>query len=237
MAMQRAPGVAASKRAAAPPLVGAPEPSAGPDVNECVSGVGVGVEVACRTMTLAAEDDAALMARVQHGDRQAFGDLVGRYESAVVNYLTRLTRDRGRAEELAQEAFLRLYERASRYQERGQLLPYVLRIATNLLRSEERRSRRWRTLSQLVGASPGAAPEPSPQRQLLSGEATRVVEAALSALPLRYRAPLVLREIEGMSYREIAMALDCREGTVKSRINRARERLKTLLEPYWRGRV
>jgi RNA polymerase sigma-70 factor (ECF subfamily) len=174
------------------------------------------------------------MARVQCGDRHAFGDLVSRYEGAVVNYLTRLTRDRGRAEELAQEAFLRLYERASRYQERGQLLPYVLRIATNLLRSEERRSRRWRTLSQLVGAMPGAQ-EPSPQRQLLSDEATQVVEAALSDLPLRYRAPLVLREIEGLSYREIAVALGCREGTVKSRINRARERLKTLLEPYWRG--
>jgi RNA polymerase sigma-70 factor (ECF subfamily) len=61
------------------------------------------------------------------------------------------------------------------------------------------------------------------------------VEAALGGLPLRYRAPLVLREIEGLSYREIAVALGCREGTVKSRINRARERLKALLEPYWRG--
>jgi RNA polymerase sigma-70 factor (ECF subfamily) len=185
-------------------------------------------------MSLAVDDDAALMARVQSGDRHAFGDLVSRYEGTVVNYLTRLTRDRGRAEELAQEAFLRLYERASGYQERGQLLPYLLRIATNLLRSEERRNRRWRTLAQLVG-TPVATVEPSPQRQLLSGEATRVVEAALGELPLRYRAPLVLREIEGLSYREIADALGCREGTVKSRINRARERLKTLLEPYWRG--
>ncbi|HVR30386.1 MAG TPA: sigma-70 family RNA polymerase sigma factor, partial [Thermoanaerobaculia bacterium] len=89
-------------------------------------------------------------------------------------------------------------------------------------------------LSQLVSAAPGAH-EPSPQRRLLSEEATQVVEAALAGLPLRYRAPLVLREIEGLSYREIAVALGCREGTVKSRINRARERLKTLLEPYWRG--
>jgi RNA polymerase sigma-70 factor (ECF subfamily) len=254
MAMQRAPGTAAPAGAAPARLAGLParaiagegrgagepraqEPSAAPGVNDCVSGLSVGVEVACRTITLAAEEDAALMARVQRGDRQAFGDLVGRYENAVVNYLTRLTRDRGRAEELAQEAFLRLYERASRYQERGQLLPYVLRIATNLLRSEERRSRRWRTLSQLVGSTPMATPEPSQERRLLSGEATQVVETALSELPLRYRAPLMLREIEGMSYREIAIALGCREGTVKSRINRARERLKTLLEPYWRGRV
>ncbi|HVR29681.1 MAG TPA: sigma-70 family RNA polymerase sigma factor, partial [Thermoanaerobaculia bacterium] len=151
-----------------------------------------GIEMACRTMPPAVEDDASLMARVQRGDRSAFGDLVSRYEGAVVNYVTRLTRDRGRAEELAQEAFLRLYQRASSYQERGQLLPYVLRIATNLLRSEERRSRRWRRLSQLVSAAPGAH-EPSPQRRLLSEEATQVVEAALAGLPLRYRAPLVLR--------------------------------------------
>jgi RNA polymerase sigma-70 factor (ECF subfamily) len=86
----------------------------------------------------------------------------------------------------------------------------------------------------LVGATP-SPPEPSQERRLLSGEATRVVEDALQALPLRYRSPLVLREIEGLSYREIAIALGCREGTVKSRINRARERLKTLLQPYWQG--
>ena len=231
--MKRAPGIAAAAPIA-PALAPPKEPAPGPGVNECVSGVGVGVEMACRAVTPTAEDDAALMARVQVGDRQAFGHLVGRYESAVVNYLTRLTRDRSRAEELAQEAFLRLYERASRYQERGQLLPYLLRIASNLMRSEERRSRRWRTLSVLVGSTP-APPEPTQERRLLSGEATRVVEDALAALPLRYRAPLVLREIEGLSYREIAIALGCREGTVKSRINRARERLKTLLAPYWRG--
>jgi RNA polymerase sigma-70 factor (ECF subfamily) len=243
--MKRAPGIAAAASRglvpdlAPPPPAGPPprsteEPSVPPGVNEDVNGASASVEMACRTMTLGAQDDAALMVRVQLGDRQAFGDLVGRYENAVVNYLTRLTRDRSRAEELAQEAFLRLYERASRYQERGQLLPYVLRIATNLLRSDERRSRRWRTLQRLVGSTPTPA-EPGQERRLLSAEATRVVEEALTALPLRYRSPLVLREIEGLSYREIAVALGCREGTVKSRINRARERLKALLQPYWHG--
>jgi len=249
--MKRTPGIAAAASAPLPADVlrrrptpgaenGAPpvepvEPTPGVGVNDDVSGVGVGVEMAGRAVSRVADDDAALMARVQDGDRHAFGVLVGRHESTVVNYLTRLTRDRGRAEELAQEAFLRLYERAKHYQEQGQLLPYLLRIASNLLRSEERRSRRWRTLSVLVGSTPPAAPEPSQERRLLSGEATRAVEDALAALPLRYRAPLVLREIEGLSYREIAVALGCREGTVKSRINRGRERLKALLTPYWQG--
>lgn len=244
-AMKRAPGIAAAagsvpelarRLPASPPAAASPREEPSPDrgVNECVSGVSLGVEMAFRAVTSAAEDDAALMVRVQEGDRHAFGQLVGRYEGTVVNYLTRLTRDRSRAEELAQDAFLRLYERAARYQERGQLLPYLLRIASNLLRSEERRSRRWRTLSVLVGSSL-SAPEPNQERRLLSGEATRVVEDAIQALPLRYRSPLVLREIEGLSYREIAIALGCREGTVKSRINRARERLRRLLEPYWQG--
>jgi hypothetical protein len=146
IAMKRTPGIAAAAGsmselarrlpAASPPAAPAAgqEPSPDPGVNECVSGVGVGVEMAFRAVTLAAEDDASLMARVQEGDRHAFGQLVGRYEGTVVNYLTRLTRDRSRAEELAQEAFLRLYQRAARYQERGQLLPYLLRIASNVLR-------------------------------------------------------------------------------------------------------
>lgn len=185
-------------------------------------------------MDVVAESDAALMVRVQGGDRDAFGDLVERHEDAVVNYLTRLTRDRGRAEELAQEAFLRLYQKASRYEERGHLLSYLLRIATNLLRSEQRRAQRWRALLP-IAASNAEPPPPSPQRRALSAEATRVVDEALEKLPLRYRAPVVLRDIEGLSYKEIAAALGCREGTVKSRINRGRERLKTLLEPYWRG--
>jgi len=180
------------------------------------------------------DSDAALMARVKMGDRDAFGDLVERYKHAVVNYLTHMARDRDRAEELAQEAFLRLYQKSSQYQERGQLRAYVLRIATNLLRSQERRSARWRVLRGRVAVDE-AAPDPSPQREALSSEATQQVARALESLPSRFRAPLVLREIEGLSYREIATTLRCREGTVKSRINRGREQLRVLLAPYWKG--
>lgn len=174
------------------------------------------------------------MVRVKDGDSQAFGDLVERHKNGVVNYLTHMTRDRDRAEELAQEAFLRLYQKSSYYQESGKLVPYLLRIATNLLRSQERRSRRWRDLVGLVESS-GRVPDPSPQREVLSSEATEQVGIALARLPQRYRAPIVLREIEGLSYREIAEALSCREGTVKSRINRGREQLRKLLAPYWTG--
>jgi RNA polymerase sigma-70 factor (ECF subfamily) len=180
--------------------------------------------------------DAELMLRVKAGDRGAFAAVVDRYKDSLVAYLSRMTRNAERAEELAQDAFVRLYESAGSYREQGRLGGYLYRIATNLLLSEERRERRFRLLQPLLGTNGdnGAGP-PTPQRCLLGEEATAAVSGALSRLPMRYRAPLVLREIEGLSYREIAAALDCREGTVKSRINRGRERLRTLLEPYWNG--
>lgn len=183
-----------------------------------------------------AATDTELVTRIQAGDMEAFGQLVDRHKDPLVNYVTRLTRCRERAEEIAQETFLRFYQARGHYTERQMLAAYLFRIATNLLRSEERRARRWRLLSMGLTASPnGHDQDPTPQQALLSDEASGEVTAALSRLALRYRAPLVLREIEGLSYREIAEALGCREGTVKSRISRGKAQLKRLLEPYWNG--
>ncbi|HVR44721.1 MAG TPA: sigma-70 family RNA polymerase sigma factor [Thermoanaerobaculia bacterium] len=178
--------------------------------------------------------DAELMRRVRDGDHGAFASLVDRYKDGLVNYLTHLRGERDRADDLAQEAFLRLYQSAARYDERERLAPYLYRIATNLVRSEFRRLRRWRQLLPWLEASSGRTVE-APSRGLLEREAGVQVRAALEALPMRYRAPLVLREIEGWSYHEIATALDCREGTIKSRIARGRNRLRELLAPYWNG--
>ena len=114
--------------------------------------------------------DGELMARVRTGDRDAFADLIDRHKHMLVNYLTRLTSNRDRAEEYAQEAFLRLYQSASRYREQGQLLPYLYRIATNLVRSDERKKRRWQFLSS-VFSSNGRHSETNPQSRLLAAEA------------------------------------------------------------------
>lgn len=179
--------------------------------------------------------DEELMALVRAGDAEAFRQIVERYQDPLVNYLTRLTRSHERAEDYAQEAFVRLYHNAARYRESGRLAGYLFRIATNLLRSEERRRRRWRVLSESFLAEQPRRVESSAQTRLLGGEATERVSDALASLPLRYRAPVVLREIEGWSYAEIAESLGCREGTIKSRISRGKERLRRLLEPYWQG--
>jgi RNA polymerase sigma-70 factor (ECF subfamily) len=179
--------------------------------------------------------DAELMARVQSGDRDAFADLVDRHKNMLVNYLTRLTGYRDRAEEYAQEAFLRLYQSASRYREQGQLLPYLYRIATNLVRSDERKKRRWLLLSSVFSTTNGHHSEPNPQSQLLATEIKEQVQLALRNIPAHFRAPLILREIEEWSYQDIAQAVGCREGTVKSRINRGRSQLRELLGPYMNG--
>src|SRR3954469_16440118 len=93
-------------------------------------------------MILEQSSDAELMARVREGDREAFTDLVERHKDAAVTYLVRLTADRDRAEDLAQETFLRLFRSAGEYVEQGYLRAFLFRIATNLVRSEERRARR-----------------------------------------------------------------------------------------------
>src|SRR4051794_41542071 len=119
--------------------------------------------------------DGELMARAAAGDRDAFADLVARHQRALLGYLGRLCGSADRAEELAQEAFVRLYRAAPGYRDQGRLLPYLFRIAVNLLRSEERRRRRWRLLLPLYTGgrddpAPGAAEE-----ALLRGELQRRV--------------------------------------------------------------
>jgi RNA polymerase sigma-70 factor (ECF subfamily) len=178
-------------------------------------------------------DDAGWLERLRAGDWEAFSTLVDHHQHAVVNYLTRLAGDRDRAEDLAQETFLRFYRGLAGYREEGQLQAYLFRIATNLVRSQERRQRRFRLLLPFLGGSRHA--EPAAPGALLHEELHRQVGAAIAALPLRFRVPLVLHEIEGWPYEAIARELACREGTVKSRIFRGRKLLRQALEPYWMG--
>jgi len=179
--------------------------------------------------------DQELMRRVQNGDKEAFAALVERHKAPLVRVLTALARDRDRAEEVAQDAFVRLFELSHRYQERGQFKPYLYRIATNLLRTEDRKRRRHAILLKAFGGNGAHEVAPSPQIVCLRDELSVRLTQALSALPLRYRSPIVLRELEGWSYTDIARAMSCGEGTVKSRIHRGRERLRQMLEPYWNG--
>lgn len=186
--------------------------------------------------------DGELMARMACGDREALAVLVDRYKDDLVNYLTRLVGRRETGEELAQDTFLRLFEAAPRYREEGKFQAFLYRIATNFARSHERRERLHRgvmgAFSWGSAGSTGAASwpfrsfEPSHEHRFLEAEAGRALERELAELPLKFRVPLVLFAVEGWSQRTIAEFLGCAEPTVKTRIHRARERLKARLAPY-----
>jgi RNA polymerase sigma-70 factor (ECF subfamily) len=180
------------------------------------------------------QTDDALMQRVREGDDDAFAEIVDRYKDSLVNYLTHLVRSRDRAEEVAQDAFVRLYRNAARYKEQERLGPYLFRIATNLVVTAVRREKRWSLLLPRLHASTRQS-EPAPDTNLLTTEIQRQVSAAIEKLPMQYRAPLVLFEIEEWSYDDIARALNIPGGTVKSRISRARDLLRRHLAPWWTG--
>ena len=170
---------------------------------------------------------------VQEVDEHAlFADFMASNKDSLVNYLTRMCGSREHAEELAQEAFVRIYQHRHRYLSRTTLTPLLFRVATNLLRSEFRVARRREMLTKIFRRQ-DALQRCQPDRELLQDETQRVVAAAISGLPLHYRSPLILREIEGWSYEELAEALNCRSGTVKSRISRGRDLLRESLASYW----
>lgn len=180
------------------------------------------------------QTDDQLMQRVRGGDEAAFAEIVDRYKDSLINYLTHLVRSRERAEEVAQDAFVRLYRNASKYKEQERLGPYLFRIATNLVVTEARRQKRWNLLLPRLHASSRQSAPPA-DTPVLADEIQRQVNAALERLPVKYGAPLVLFEIEEWSYEEIARALEIRSGTVKSRISRARALMRRHLAPWWIG--
>jgi RNA polymerase sigma-70 factor (ECF subfamily) len=200
-------------------------------------------------MNATTQPDGELMSRMARGDREAFAVLVDRYKDDLVNYLTRLLGRRESAEEIAQDTFLRLFEVAGRYREEGKFQAFIYRVATNLGRSHERRERLHRgvvgAFAALTGGAGGAggdswptrSVEPSHEARFLALETGRALERAIADLPMAFRVPLVLFAVEGWSQRAIADFLGCGEPTVKTRIHRARERLKARLAPHRAPRI
>ena len=175
--------------------------------------------------------DGELMARARSGDEDAFGAIVERHQNALVNYLSRLTGSREKGEEYAQEAFFRLYRAAGRFRPDGRVAPLLFRIAVNCVRSDARRAKLWRALVPVLSRDAESSDDADPA---VRGELRTRVQEALARLPPRYREAVLLRDIEEWSYAEIAEALRCREGTLKSRIGRGREMLRRALEGYWK---
>jgi RNA polymerase sigma-70 factor, ECF subfamily len=198
---------------------------------------------ACAGELVEAMTDHRLLEATKTGDEVAFAELVRRYRNQITNYVYRMTNDYELAVDLAQETFMRVYAAAERYQTSYAFSTYIYRIATNLAISELRRRKRRRLVSLSSffreRESPGDTselemPDPVPLQDVVYVEDERraAVARAIATLPEKYRAPLVLRDVEERSYEEIASILQMNEGTVKSRINRARTFLRDKLQAY-----
>ena len=188
-----------------------------------------------------AANDHELLAAIRDGDEVAFQELVRRYRNPITNFVYRMLDDYDRAVELTQETFIRVYTSASRYQANYSFSTYIYRIATNLAISELRRRKRRKMVSLFspFANDDGEAVELDPpdlnvlqDEALIENERRRAVSRAITSLPQKYRAAIVLRDVEGLSYDQIAQTLNLSEGTVKSRINRARNLLKEKLSAY-----
>jgi len=186
--------------------------------------------------------DHELIEATINGDENAFAEIVRRYRNPLTNYLYRFLNDYEEAVDIAQETFVRVYFAAERYHSGYAFSTYIYRIATNLAISETRRRKRRKLLS-LTGLFQAEGDEETefqppdnrnlPDADLIDDEKSRVIGRAIAALPEKYRAPIVLREIEGKTYDEIAVILELGLGTTKSRISRARGLLKEKLKQYF----
>ncbi|MFZ5595874.1 MAG: RNA polymerase sigma factor [Bacillota bacterium] len=180
-------------------------------------------------------EDDLLVERSRNGDREAFDELVRRYQGKVYTVAYRFMGNHADAGDLAQEAFIRAYQALSSFRGECSFATWLYRIASNVCRDEIRKQGRRKkvSLDEIMDRTGGgpvlAARDPSPEESLEMVEMREMVQGYLGLLPDDHRLILVLRDIQGMSYEEIALSLKCNMGTVKSRLNRARQALKELV--------
>lgn len=189
------------------------------------------------------DDDAALLLAFQRGDQAAFRLLYERNARAMIAYCHRFVRDAARAEELAQDVFVKLYRSAHRYQPSARFKTFLYRVATNHCLNEVRRAEF--TARSTGRPGPGRDPAPDldalpsgaadPHDEAVARSLEQAVVALLGTLPEKQRAAFVLCRFEGMSYEEIAETLETSESAVKSLIHRATVSAAAALAPFAPG--
>jgi len=192
-------------------------------------------------MSTSPDPDAALMLRVKQGDRDAFEELVEKYQQPVMNLVYRTLPDATEAEDLAQHVFLQVYKSAHRYEVSAKFTTWLFTIARNLCLNEIRRRSRHPadSLDETFADNedqPIRQPEDvknfSPPDSLLQSELEQKVEAALAELPEKQRTAILMCRGDEFSYEDIAKVLECSVSATKSLIHRGRETLKQKLKPY-----
>ncbi|BEE16499.1 MULTISPECIES: RNA polymerase sigma factor RpoE [Aeromonas] len=182
--------------------------------------------------------DEQLVERVQRGDKAAFNLLVKKYQHKVVNLVARYVNNPGDVPDVAQEAFIKAYRALPTFRGESAFYTWLYRIAVNTaknyLTSQGRRppsSDVEADEAESYGGGEALQEVSTPENLALTDEIKRTVFAAIEALPEDLRTAITLRELEGLSYEEIAEIMDCPVGTVRSRIFRAREAIDKKLQP------
>jgi RNA polymerase sigma-70 factor (ECF subfamily) len=200
-----------------------------------------GAEARSKRMPDGKLSDHELVEATQKGDESAFAEIMSRYRNPITNYLYRFLNDYEEAVDLAQETFVRVYFALDRYHTQYAFSTYIYRIATNLAISEIRRRKRRKLLSltglfQSEDESSTEFQPPDdrvlPDAELIDDEQSRMISRAIAALPEKYRVPVILRDVQGLSYDEVAATMELGLGTTKSRISRGRALLKEKLQSY-----
>lgn len=185
------------------------------------------------------EADLILVERIQSGDREAFGLLVAKYQRRLLRLVMRLVRDPADAEDITQEAFIKAYRALPNFRGESAFYTWLYRIGINAAKSWlQARGKRVLVVSEFIDLDDGNVEDAgllfndeTPERVLMSKQIGETVNDAMNALPEELRTAISLREIEGMSYEDIAETMACPVGTVRSRIFRAREAIAARLRP------
>jgi RNA polymerase sigma-70 factor (ECF subfamily) len=179
-----------------------------------------------------------LVARVQQGDKSAYDLLVIKYQHKIVQLVNRYVKDASEAQDVAQEAFIKAYRALDSFRGESAFYTWLYRIAINTAKNylvaRARRSSDYQVDildAEQVENAPQLQGVETPERLLFSQEIIETIKTAIDNLPEEMRVAIMLREFEGMSYEEIAQAMDCPVGTVRSRIFRAREAIDSKLAP------
>ena len=186
----------------------------------------------------AQDTDEKLVARVQQGDKRAFDLLVLKYQHKIVAIISRFIRDSAEVHDVAQEAFIKAYRALGNFRGDSAFYTWIYRIAVNTAKNHlVSRGRRPPATdvdvddAEFLNGADGLRDNTSPEHELMKDQLEQVVYKAIQSLPEDLRTALTLREMEGMSYEEIAEVMDCPVGTVRSRIFRAREAVDRHIAP------
>ncbi|HUD74613.1 MAG TPA: sigma-70 family RNA polymerase sigma factor [Terracidiphilus sp.] len=173
--------------------------------------------------TTSAEEDLTAVEQVLAGDAEAFEGIVRRWQGPLINMAWRYCRDRGRAEEMAQEAFIRAWRGLGRWRRESSFSTWLFALAANVYRSE---LKRFPTETLPLESAPEPSGPASQQRELEEGRRQEALRRAVLALPLRYREPVILYYFHEMDLAAAAATMSLPEGTMKARLSRARALLR-----------